>query len=105
MANSALCIGLGYSNLDNFSHELEKSFHCQQLCQPAVVWWVTGLPHTQPYIMEQKVCTCIFHSHLYYLIVKLAQNPLAISSIDAHWRECFSIVPDIPQIQKFTEIQ
>ena len=45
-ANSAVCTGWNSVNSDNFSHEVELSFHWQQICQLAVVFWVTGLPCT-----------------------------------------------------------
>ena len=36
---------IGFFELDNFSHEVELSFHWQQLCHSAVVLQVTGLFH------------------------------------------------------------
>ena len=45
-ANSAVCTRCDSFNSDNFSHEVEPSFYWQHICQPTVVFCVTGLPHT-----------------------------------------------------------
>ena len=43
-ANSAVCTVWDSFNPDSFSHEVEPSFHWQQICQSTVLLWVTGLP-------------------------------------------------------------
>ena len=43
-ANSAVSTRWDSFHLNNFCHEEVPSFHWQQICQPSVDYWATGLP-------------------------------------------------------------
>ena len=86
LCNSKLCYlhWVGFFNSDNFSNEVEKSFHWQHICQPAVVLQVIGLPHTVICwsVREMAVNT---HSHLHYIGHTLTQQ--------SHWQLILYLPP------------
>ena len=54
-ANSAVYIRWDSFNSKNFSHEVEPSFHWHQICQPAVVLQIIGLPHMLVYCSVREI--------------------------------------------------
>ena len=92
-ANSTVCTGWDTFNLDNFFYEVEPSFHCQQICQPAVVLHVTGLPCILVFYSVREIALLslwlstsmslskyLFLSELHWMYID-SEKILAISSV------------------------